>query len=1397
MTKQASLNGVIAFIIALAVGMPSLKAQELSLSAEDMQYDANGASITLDGDASDWADAEFKSQIPFEKGGELVLFEEYGGGTWSGVEDHSSAVAFAWDASNLYIGVVVTDDTHQNGGSGWNGDSIQMVFANAAQDTVTHLYNYGLSDGGDVVIMNEKGPGGSEASITRDEDSTTTLYEFCFPAASLGLDGYESGMQIGVGVCVNDGDTQDGQGGQKGWSGWGPYAAVYGKTASATGLVSLVGNAPAADLTLSAEDMQYDANGATITLDGDASDWADAEFKSQIPFEKGGELVLFEEYGGGTWSGAEDHSSAVAFAWDASNLYIGVVVTDDTHQNGGSGWNGDSIQMVFANAAQDTVTHLYNYGLSDGGDVVIMNEKGPGGSEASITRDEDFTTTLYEFSFPAASLGLDGYESGMQIGVGVCVNDGDTQDGQGGQKGWSGWGPYAAVYGKTASATGLVSLVGDAPAADLTLSAEDMQYDANGATITLDGDASDWADAEFKSQIPFEKGGELVLFEEYGGGTWSGPADHSSAVAFAWDASNLYIGVVVTDDTHQNGGSGWNGDSIQMVFANAAQDTVTHLYNYGLSDGGDVVIMNEKGPGGSEASITRDEDSTTTLYEFSFPAASLGLDGYESGMQIGVGICVNDGDTQDGQGGQKGWSGWGPYAAVYGKTASATGLVSLVGDAPAADLTLSAEDMQYDANGASITLDGDASDWADAEFKSQIPFEKGGELVLFEEYGGGTWSGPADHSSAVAFAWDASNLYIGVVVTDDTHQNGGSGWNGDSIQMVFANAAQDTVTHLYNYGLSDGGDVVIMNEKGPGGSEASITRDEDSTTTLYEFSFPAASLGLDGYESGMQIGVGICVNDGDTQDGQGGQKGWSGWGPYAAVYGKTASATGLVSLVGDAPAADLTLSAEDMQYDANGASITLDGDASDWADAEFKSQIPFEKGGELVLFEEYGGGTWSGPADHSSAVAFAWDASNLYIGVVVTDDTHQNGGSGWNGDSIQMVFANAAQDTVTHLYNYGLSDGGDVVIMNEKGPGGSEASITRDEDSMTTLYEFSFPAASLGLDGYESGMQIGVGICVNDGDTQDGQGGQKGWSGWGPYAAVYGKTASATGLVSLVGDAPSVDLTLSAEDMQYDANGATITLDGDASDWADAEFKSQIPFEKGGELVLFEEYGGGTWSGPADHSSAVAFAWDASNLYIGVVVTDDTHQNGGSGWNGDSIQMVFANAAQDTVTHLYNYGLSDGGDVVIMNEKGPGGSEASITRDDDTMTTLYEFSFPAASLGLDGYESGMAIGVGICVNDGDTQDGQGGQKGWSGWGPYAAVYGKTASATGLVNLVGESTSDGPALSVVSNGDGTVTMTFEGTLQSAPTVNGPWSDVDAASPLTVPADQAAQFGRAKN
>ncbi|MFM7554854.1 MAG: hypothetical protein ACKPAH_06075, partial [Verrucomicrobiota bacterium] len=51
--------------------------------------------------------------------------------------------------------------------------------------------------------------------------------------------------------------------------------------------------------------------------------------------------------------------------------------------------------------------------------------------------------------------------------------------------------------------------------------------------------------------------------------------------------------------------------------------------------------------------------------------------------------------------------------------------------------------------------------------------------------------------------------------------------------------------------------------------------------------------------------------------------------------------------------------------------------------------------------------------------------------------------------------------------------------------------------------------------------------------------------------------------------------------------------------------------------------------------------------------------------------------------------------------------------------------------------------------------------------------------------------------IKANADGTVTITWTGggTLQSATSPSGPWTDVaGATSPLTVPANQAAQFAR---
>ena len=91
---------------------------------------------------------------------------------------------------------------------------------------------------------------------------------------------------------------------------------------------------------------------------------------------------------------------------------------------------------------------------------------------------------------------------------------------------------------------------------------------------------------------------------------------------------------------------------------------------------------------------------------------------------------------------------------------------------------------------------------------------------------------------------------------------------------------------------------------------------------------------------------------------------------------------------------------------------------------------------------------------------------------------------------------------------------------------------------------------------------------------------------------------------------------------------------------------------------------------------------------------------------------------------------------------------------------------------------------------------------WSGMLDDIAIWDRsiTEEEVALIYNDGEgavllSAPEAPALRIVNNGDGTVTVTFEGTLQSASTVNGPWTDVDGASPPKIPADRAQQYGRA--
>lgn len=213
-------------------------------------------------------------------------------------------------------------------------------------------------------------------------------------------------------------------------------------------------------------------------------------------------------------------------------------------------------------------------------------------------------------------------------------------------------------------------------------------------------------------------------------------------------------------------------------------------------------------------------------------------------------------------------------------------------------------------------------------------------------------------------------------------------------------------------------------------------------------------------------------------------------------------------------------------YMAPIASISIDGNASDWAGIEPLTGVKFKTtAGDWVVFEEYGGGIWNGPADHTTSVAFAWQSDAFYIYTLVMDDEHEHkSDSFWDGDAIQLVFANTDQTAVTYLYNYALNDAKTgIIIGNETVTAGglteADIAIVRDDAAKTTFYEAKFVPAVLGLTAYALDMKIAVGVCVNDGDKDTP--GQKGWSGWGPHAAVFGKDAPKTGLVILSSLVPS------------------------------------------------------------------------------------------------------------------------------------------------------------------------------------------------------------------------------------------------------------------------------------
>jgi hypothetical protein len=84
---------------------------------------------------------------------------------------------------------------------------------------------------------------------------------------------------------------------------------------------------------------------------------------------------------------------------------------------------------------------------------------------------------------------------------------------------------------------------------------------------------------------------------------------------------------------------------------------------------------------------------------------------------------------------------------------------------------------------------------------------------------------------------------------------------------------------------------------------------------------------------------------------------------------------------------------------------------------------------------------------------------------------------------------------------------------------------------------------------------------------------------------------------------PSNDIEPGKETYRVVSVPKPIVLDGNLTEWAGvpvlADPKFSIPKGSGplgtGTYVLFEEYSGGTWTGPDDQTSAVQVAYDLDN----------------------------------------------------------------------------------------------------------------------------------------------------------------------------------------------------------
>jgi len=432
-----------------------------------------------------------------------------------------------------------------------------------------------------------------------------------------------------------------------------------------------------------------------------------------------------------------------------------------------------------------------------------------------------------------------------------------------------------------------------------------------------------------------------------------------------------------------------------------------------------------------------------------------------------------------------------------------------------------------------------------------------------------------------------------------------------------------------------------------------------------------------------------------------------------------------------------------------------------------------------------------------------YDADNFYIGVKVQDDNffgdsaeeESRNGNTWHDDAVEIFIDGdnsnfATRDTSGNNPKVVGTGGQFVISVNNAyreqeagnpGYGEDEAWYAR-VATYDGGYDAEFRISMDTIGNPKPGDVIGFTVGVNDDNDGGPRERQILWVGIPHTEATYG------------------NLLLGGKTYTAPKKAAP-KIDGviHATEYAGAERTYVNPHNGIYDITVGDD----SW----DSSDQSFFAWvthDYEAVYVAVDVTDpnvvtDSAAAGtedGQTWQDDSVEIFFDTDESNDAGRGSNgfegqYVLSANGawrDNEANNPKfGKDGDWFAATK---RTGKGYQVEFKIKKSALSNPADGAGLGFNIAINDDDGKNGsRKSHLNWSGLAHSEFTYGR------LILEEGEGGGPPPAISATLNGDGTVTVTFDGRLQTAPTVNGPWADANGASPLTISADQAQQYGRA--